>query len=109
MLSEAYLQRSRHLSRWVYCKDLGVLSSTIYPEGVDQWAQGRSEGIAADRAESARTRWNAAEAEDLAGAVGELYSTGEAAGGGGEEDPAAGGGGDAAGGTDVSNSSQLSR
>lgn len=71
-----------------------MLSSTIYPEGVDRLAQGRSEGIAADRAESARTRWNAAEAEDPAGAVGELCSTGEAAGGGAEEDPAGGGGGD---------------
>ena len=86
------------LSRWVYYKGSGVPSSTIYLEGVDQSVRGRSEGIAADRAESARTRWNAAEAEDPAGAVGELCSMGEAAGGGAAEDPAGGGGGDAAGG-----------
>ena len=71
-------------------------SSTIYPEGADQPAQERSEGIAVDRAELVRTRWNVVEGEDPAGAAGGLCSTVEVAGGGAEEGPAGGGGGDAA-------------
>jgi hypothetical protein len=74
-----------------------VPSSTIYPAGADQPVRGRSEGIVADRAAWARTRWNVAEGADPAGAVGARCSKVEAAGGGEEEDPAGGGGGDAVG------------